>query len=427
MKQKLITIILIVTVALAAVAVLPTNINGQSITVIKKYILYTGGFSLLALLLASYKTLTIDKKDILILIFAILTFISTMLSTYTSISIFGEHGRYEGLIMIYIYIIIYLCAKKYMSENSVKIFANVMFYISMIIGILGITQLYVVNLGTSPIFNKGISGTFGNSNFFGSYISLVLPIAIAIFIIKANIKSFILSNVMFWNMISSGTRSAWVAFAVVAILGLVYLITQKNKDYYKRTGILLVCFIVIFVLLFNGFGFRKGTKTTTNLKISQIGREIKDAAKTGDTSKMGSNRVEIWKMTLKLISKKPIFGCGTDNLKRGLLIYCTNDTMEFLNRTNAIADKAHNEYLQIAATLGVPALIVYLTFLGMILIPKLKLMFKNNAYLVIMLSIISYLVQAFFNISTIGIAPLFWMMLGICDNKNVVEKINNFL
>lgn len=427
MKRKLITIILIVTVALAAVAVLPTNINGQSITVIKKYILYTGGFSLLALLLASYKTLTIDKKDILILIFAVLTFISTMLSTYTSISIFGEQGRYEGLIMIYIYIIVYLCAKKYMSENSVKIFANVMFYISMIIGTLGITQLYVVNLGTSPIFNKGISGTFGNSNFFGSYISLVLPIAIAIFIIRANIKGFILSNVMFWNMISSGTRSAWVAFAVVAILGLVYLITQKNKDYYKRTGILLVCFIVIFVLLFNGFGFRKGTKTTTNLKISQIGREIKDAAKTGDTSKMGSNRVEIWKMTLKLISKKPIFGCGTDNLKRGLLIYCTDDTMEFLNRTNAIADKAHNEYLQIAATLGVPALIVYLTFLGMILIPKLKLMFKNNAYLVIMLSIISYLVQAFFNISTIGIAPLFWMMLGICDNKNVVEKINNFL
>lgn len=427
MKQKLITIILIVTVALAAVAVLLTNINGQSITVIKKYILYIGGFSLLALLLASYKTLTIDKKDILILIFAILTFISTMLSTYTNISIFGEHGRYEGLIMIYIYIIVYLCAKKYMSENSVKIFANVMFYISMIIGILGIAQLYVVNLGTSPIFNKGISGTFGNSNFFGSYISLVLPIAIAIFIIKANIKSFILSNVMFWNMISSGTRSAWVAFAVVAILGLVYLITQKNKDYYKRTGILLVCFIAIFMFLFNGFGFRKGTKTTTNLKISQIGREIKDAAKTGNTNKMGSNRVEIWKMTLKLISKKPIFGCGTDNLKRGSLIYCTDDTMKFLNRTNAIADKAHNEYLQIAATLGVPALIVYLIFLGMILIPKLKLMFKHNAYLVIMLSIISYLVQAFFNISTIGIAPLFWMMLGICDNKNVVEKINNFL
>lgn len=427
MKQKLITIILIVTVALAAVAVLPININGQSITVIKKYILYTGGFSLLVLLLASYKTLTIDKKDILILIFAILTFISTMLSTYTNISIFGEQGRYEGLIMIYIYIIVYLCAKKYMSENSVKIFANVMFYISMIIGILGITQLYVKNLGNFPLFNKGISGTFGNSNFFGSYISLVLPIAIAIFIIKANIKGFILSNVMFWNMISSGTRSAWVAFAVVAVLGLVYLITQKNKDYYKRTGILLVCFIVIFVLLFNGFGFRKGTKTTTNLKISQIGREIKEATKTGDTNKMGSDRVEIWKMTLKLIAKKPIFGCGTDNLKRGLIIYCTDDTMKFLNRTNTIADKAHNEYLQIAATLGIPALIMYLIFLGMILIPKLKLMFKNNAYLVVMLSIISYLVQAFFNISTIGIAPFFWMMLGICDNKNVVEKINNFL
>ena len=42
------------------------------------------------------------------------------------------------------------------------------------------------------------------------------------------------------------------------------------------------------------------------------------------------------------------------------------------------------------------------------------------------LSIIgSYLVQAFFNISTIGIAPIFWFCLGIIDNKNIIENGGN--
>lgn len=43
-----------------------------------------------------------------------------------------------------------------------------------------------------------------------------------------------------------------------------------------------------------------------------------------------------------------------------------------------------------------------------------------------MLSIIgSYLVQAFFNISTIGIAPMFWFALGIMDNKKIIKDGGN--
>lgn len=58
----------------------------------------------------------------------------------------------------------------------------------------------------------------------------------------------------------------------------------------------------------------------------------------------------------------------------------------------------------------------------MIIIPKLKYIFKQK-YIFILLSIIgSYLVQAFFNISTIGIAPLFWLTLGIIDNKKIIEN-----
>ena len=118
-------------------------------------------------------------------------------------------------------------------------------------------------------------------------------------------------------------------------------------------------------------------------------------------------------------------GVGPDNLKNGIVKNVTDESFEFIKAHNGIPDKAHNEYLQIAVTLGIPALIAYLIFLGMIIIPNLKYIFKQK-YIFILLSIIgSYLVQAFFNISTIGIAPLFWLTLGIIDNKKIIENGGN--
>ncbi len=134
--------------------------------------------------------------------------------------------------------------------------------------------------------------------------------------------------------------------------------------------------------------------------------------------------MKLRKITIKLIGKNPIFGCGTDNLRNGLMKDCQEEFLKFVNRSKTIPDKAHNEYLQIAATIGIPALIVYLAFVGMILFPKMKYMFKDKAMLIICITIISYLVQAFFNISTIGVAPLFWMILGLSDNESFVEKIS---
>ena len=231
---------------------------------------------------------------------------------------------------------------------------------------------------------------------------------------------------MFFNMISSGTRSAWVAFVAAGILGLIYLIKQRDKKYFKRTGILLICFIIIFIYLFNGFGIfqKNNTSSTPKIKINQIANDIKKAKETGISNEMGSSRIWIWRITLKLIEQKPILGCGPDNLWDGLVRNCTEETLGFAKKTQQAIDKAHNEYLQIGATLGVPALICYLTFIALILFPKIKLIANNRTYFIICLSIISYLVQAFFNISTIGIAPLFWMILGLIDNKELykIEK-----
>lgn len=446
MKQKAITVILTLIAILAPLLIIPSK-DDTNYNILKLIILLVSGLALLILILTNYKNLTIDKKDVIILIFLGLVFISTFLSSNIKTSIIGEENRFEGLLMFITYICIYLCSKKFFKYEKISIFLNIMFCVSILIGILGIAQNYVEYpkyIELYPIFNKKICSTFGNSNFFGSFISLVLPIAIASFIFTGTKRGFILSIIMFFNMISSGTRSAWVAFVFVGLLGLIYLIKQKKAKYFVRAIILAILFIVIFMYLFNGFEsifskFENSTKdnvqtsqgpnipSTTEIKINQIKNELKQVKETGLSDKMGSGRIEIWKFTLKLISKKPILGCGPDNLWDGLVQNCTEEIYEYAKKTHIGIDKAHNEYLQIAATIGIPALVCYLIFIAFILVTKIKLAITNKTYYIILISIISYLVQAFFNISTIGVAPLFWMLLGLIDNKEMIVKFDKVL
>ena len=253
----------------------------------------------------------------------------------------------------------------------------------------------------------------------------------SIYILYNSNKALVLSNIMFFNMLSCGTRSAWIAFTVVSFLGIIYLVKIKNKVFLKRCILLIICFILIFLFIYNGIGnyifshtLFSGT-SSYNLKerFKVIGNDLDLISKNGLSNKLGSSRIEIWKMTLKVVEKYPLLGYGTDNLQLGLIFSCPDDVINYINAHHGIPDKAHNEYLHIAATLGIPALLVYLIFLALIVLPKLKNMDKDKKSLIFSLAILSYLAQAFFNISTIGVSPLFWMLLGLSDNENIERSI----
>ena len=86
---------------------------------------------------------------------------------------------------------------------------------------------------------------------------------------------------------------------------------------------------------------------------------------------------------------------------------------EIYYRIKVVPDKAHNEFLHIAATIGIPAVIIYISFIFITLKTLIKSNFKENkSALIIFLCLVSYLVQSMFNISTIGVAPIFYFLLG---------------
>ena len=417
MKNKIITTILTILIIALPIAIMPGK---TTYNIPKVWTLLIGGAILLILLLINYKKLELDKKDYVILIFAILIFISTMLSSSVKTSIIGEKNRYEGMLAFYTYILIYFCAKKFLQYKNNRTLLNILHILYISISILGILQYYI-KLPTNdlyPIFNKGTCGTFGNTNFMGSFISMGIPIFIITYIIKGDKISFITSLLVFFCLIACRARSGWVAFGIFSIILLIYLIKNKNKKLFKRAVILVVCFIMIFMLLY------LPEKSIVKQKINQVKNDVTIAKTKGLNDKLGSSRIQVWKIVIELIEKYPIFGVGTDNLKKGIADNLTETSINLILRAKSPIDKAHNEYLHIAVTLGILSLVIYLTLLCMIVFPKLKNILKQEKTFIILSAIISYLVQAFFNISTIGVAPLFWLALGLLDNQNFKNRIN---
>ena len=227
------------------------------------------------------------------------------------------------------------------------------------------------------------------------------------------------------------TRSAWLGLASAAILGFIYIVKNFNMDIFKRTIHIAIGFIAIFIFILIPPSFISNFISENTYLNSLSGRfdlmsedfkNIFGDATEQEKASAGAGRMGIWVMTLKSIAQEPFLGTGPDTLKDALIHNATKDVLIRLEQTRNVVDKAHNEYLQIAATIGIPALIIYLSFLMQILF-KDKNIFKNNSTFILILPIVSYLTQAFFNISTIGVTPVFWLLLGLIQNEKFKKNI----
>ena len=127
----------------------------------------------------------------------------------------------------------------------------------------------------------------------------------------------------------------------------------------------------------------------------------------------GASRWFIWMKVIEIIKMHPWLGVGVETLDIAFQRYFYDDVVNHLGYYLHF-DKAHNEYLHIAAVSGIPSLVAYLAFIGQILRKAFLSLDKNHLLIPLLCSVTGYLVQAFFNISTVYSAYVFWIFLGAC-------------
>ena len=406
-------ITIIITITTCILPLIPL-INKNPITY------YVIGICLFFLLIIKRKEIKFDKKDKVIFVFLIFAILSTIFALNKKIALLGSEGRYEGLLMIILYVLLYYSSKNFFIFY--KHYLKIVFLVVTLIAIYSVCQYYnfmpihdLFNIDYTKNFS---SGTLGNPNFLGSFITMLLPITMASYLFTDKRIFMIITLILFTSLLCTLTRSAWVAFAIYSFIGLVFVIKTKKRGYFIKTGILLCCFIIIFALI-NILDTNKKLISRSSNSMNEMSEMITEGVK----DNMGSGRIFIWRLCYENIFKYPLFGCGLDNIKHVLILEQTNEMLYYARNFNKYIDKAHNEYLQIAVTMGIPALVCYLTFIALILENKIKKIFKSKLCFIFCISIIGYLIQAFFNISVIQVAPLFWILLGLSDNIDFVKKL----
>ncbi len=204
---------------------------------------------------------------------------------------------------------------------------------------------------------------FPDSHSFPVFLLLGLPAVFAVAIKKLSPKKIVNLKIIFIPLIFlavilSGTRGIWAASVGVVACILFFVILLKKHPEHKRIFKYLSSYLILFFLLFAvAFPiFASPQFLVSKGDYLLLRNRIKSIIDFGETS--NSQRIEIWKKSALSIIKHPLLGVGIGNfpvvLGQNLILAKAGSS-------------AHNVYLQIAAEMGIPALLLSLWFLWILI------------------------------------------------------------
>lgn len=356
------------------------------------------------------ETLKFNITDIFLLLILLFSGISVIFAINRNVSIFGMPGRYEGLLQILYYFLLY-----FLSTYIEKEYKKIIIYTIILCGIVNLVYavFQVLKIGnTIRVYRNGkiwATGLTTNPGFFASYMLLCMSYVLGLFIDEKEILKKIIDGLLIFifmiGLLISNAMSTVVGLIIVLIYILIYIIKNKKiKEF----------IIIILILLTSTILITKANKTTLIKDFNQTTNETKEIMKGNLDDGYGTHRLFIWKNTLKIVPKNIINGVGIDNF-----YYAFGDKP--IGRGRWFFDKVHNEYLQILITEGIFALISYLLLFGWVTIKGTINNYKNKEIYLI-LPVIGYLTQAFFNISVIEVAPFFYISLGLLVDRGISNE-----
>lgn len=201
---------------------------------------------------------------------------------------------------------------------------------------------------------------------------------------------------------------------LVAGLGLLLLVRKWRQPHMKIIGIVLMIIIIVsgLVLVETEGARREGQPHDGIWQAHEVmhGR-FEDH--------FGSGRGFIWIRSIPVLTENPFLGSGSGTFLQAMGV---DFQEESIRRFGIVFDTAHNTYLQMAITLGIPALLAYLIFLISLYAYLLNKAFVNPILLAFGTAAVGYLIQSFFQIDTPIDRPLLWVVLGVIAGELCREE-----
>lgn len=319
----------------------------------------------------------------------LLVIFSSWHSVLPLISFFGLRRRLLGAATLLLSGFIWLAVvnQSWQAEQLKKV-SRYLLFVSLGVNLLGLGQALGLKypLDLTAQFGHNTVATFGNPNYYGLFLVLVLPLALN-FSLTAKAVDQLLGVLAFFlsltTLIMVNSTGAYFG-ALAGLFVYSWFNFKEHKLFYPllaATFILAVAVSLLFML-------------------------------PGEQANI-SSRLALWQATGKVISQHLFVGVGPETLRWHLFKQLTNGQL------GRGFEDAHNLILNYAASFGIFGLGVFLLFVFSILLPA----WRQKTAIPFLAAVVGYLVAAQVNPEDIGSLPLFWFFLGLIFSQTLKEPI----
>lgn len=355
------------------------------------------------------------------LVFALVATVATIGSVDPAWSLRGAPWRHEGLLTLLSYVVIFLATCTVRLPSMVSRWLAAVLIAASLVAAYGIAQhfgyewlvLDAQRLGWSHAFS-----TTGNPNFLGSYMVLVVPLAIAAALTARRTMTLTLSTlaltIVYLAALFTYSRGAWAGLVLVVVVLSVFVWGRRpGKDFWRYLWLLawLVALAAIFLI-------PDGPLAPAQLSELPIVR-ARSVVEFGSVSVQ--IRPYVWKKTIPLIMKRPLLGYGPETFPIVFPQEWDDEKRKLLGEpppfTRLVIDKAHNDVLDTAMSVGLLGVAAFWWIVVTSLRTAWRAGQREDATGILALGCIAgiagYLLDLQFQFSIVSVAPVFWSVLGV--------------
>ncbi len=368
-----------------------------------------------------------EKSQIVIFSIIGFLFLWSMVSYYTAYNthtaLWGQDGRYDGLVTTILYIFLFFTASMISSDKIEKLF-DLIVLVGIFQALWSIYQImpfgtsYYKNLEVAAVDNVYLtSGLAGSPFFLAMLMTLMMSISsIGVIFSENKVRKIVYTIaylLFFFTTLKTHTVSGIIGIFLVVIVSAVMML--KNKK--MKLGIFLVDVVMLIfaivkiisdykfydgAIVWQDSFFRLGVTGYYSFSVSDF-----------DIFNLKEVYAYLWNEALNVIKDFPIEGAGID-----CFAYTQYKTTSILQYELNSIDRPYNDYLFLTATRGIPYIVGYLAMLIYTLVHSIKRKSEKWYFKTFPVIIISFMVISVFNNSAITVMPFMWIILGLAVNQH---------
>ena len=359
----------------------------------------------LSLFINIFKKIAQSRFKILLILLSLFVFQLILVLIFSGANfggqIFGTFGRNTGA-LAYLSLTVFLMSSALIANSDfIKKFLRVSVIVGIILIIYGNIQYF--NLDPLPFVTtytvNAPVGTLGNSNFQSAFMGIIAVMAFSMAI----------------NSAFSMAARAGLALTGFAAVIVIYETLAKQGYFALMAGALIVVVLWLFMNNRKTLGI-----VVSGFSVIGAGSVFLGLINSGPLASYlykGSleARGYYWRAGIKMLLDRPIFGVGMDSFVDWFRRSRPPEFYEngFFSYTNS----AHNVYLDIATSGGIPLLLVYFAIIFLVILSIVRVVKRSTGFDIYFVTIVgawvAYQAQSFVSINQLGLAIWGWVLTGL--------------